>query len=62
MEGWIVGENGLILHTNDSGTTWEVEISGVETNLYHVAYIKGFGLFVLGENGTILKRKIDSQS
>ena len=62
MEGWIVGEGGIILYTKDSGATWEIEASGTSEDLYHVDYVEGLGIVVLGENGTILKRKIETES
>jgi photosystem II stability/assembly factor-like uncharacterized protein len=62
MEGWIVGEGGLILHTKDRGETWEVEISGTDEDLYHVDYVEGLGIVVLGANGTVLKRKVNVES
>ena len=62
MEGWIVGEGGLILHTKDRGETWLIEESGTSEDLYHVEHVEGFGIVVLGAHGTILKRKIETQS
>ena len=62
MEGWIVGQGGLILHTKDRGVTWEIEESSIDTDLHHVAYVKGLGVVVLGANGTILKREVAAQS
>lgn len=61
QEGWIVGENGLILHTKDRGKTWEKEKSGVKEKLTHISYIDGFGLLILGENGTLLKRTLNAE-
>ena len=62
MEGWIVGEGGLILHTTDRGATWVIEESGTDENLYHVDHVEGLGIVVLGAHGTILKRKLGTQS
>ena len=62
MEGWIVGEGGLILHTKDRGATWEIEESGTGEDLYHVDYVEGLGVVVLGANGTILNRKLSAES
>lgn len=62
MEGWIVGEDGLILHTKDRGATWEIEVSGTDEDLYHIDYVEGFGIVVLGGHGTIMKRKLNTES
>lgn len=46
QNGWIVGDNGIILHTNDGGSTWEKQFCG----------IKGFKLavdFVDSKNGWV---------
>ena len=45
-----------------AGETWVIEESGTSEDLYHVAYVEGFGIVVLGGHGTILKRKIEVQS
>ena len=62
MEGWIVGEKGLILHTKDSGETWVIEGSGTDEDLYHVDHVEGLGIVVLGAHGIVLKRKLEIQS
>ena len=62
MEGWIVGQGGLILHTKDRGVIWEIEESGIDEDLYHVTHVEGLGVVVLGANSTILRRKVAVQS
>ena len=62
MEGWIVGEKGLILYTKDGGETWVIKESGTGEDLYHVDPVEGLGIVVLGAHGTVLKRKLETQS
>ena len=37
--GWVVGENGLIIHTNDGGKSWEYQQKGEISELYSVDFI-----------------------
>jgi photosystem II stability/assembly factor-like uncharacterized protein len=50
--GWAVGEQGLILRTQDGGTSWNM-IKTVH-NLYAVHFINGTSGFAVGDNGTML--------
>jgi photosystem II stability/assembly factor-like uncharacterized protein len=58
-EGWIVGQSGLVLHTNDGGITWECEGSGTNEHLYNIANINGNGLIAVGARSTIVRRMIE---
>lgn len=53
--GWIVGQNGGIYKTQDGGITWEVQLSGVTTNLYSVFFISPNIGWVVGSASIILK-------
>lgn len=37
--GWIVGEFGVVLTTNDAGATWSSQTSGVDTTLFGLTFI-----------------------
>jgi photosystem II stability/assembly factor-like uncharacterized protein len=52
--GWIVGEDGLILHTNDHGQKWHAQNRGTVENLNSVYFIIPRIGWAVGENGTIL--------
>jgi photosystem II stability/assembly factor-like uncharacterized protein len=53
--GWIVGGEGLILHSNDGGKTWNKQSSGVQETLLKVFFLNRDKGFTVGGDGTILK-------
>jgi photosystem II stability/assembly factor-like uncharacterized protein len=56
-KGWAVGSSGVIIHTNDGGTTWSSQSSGVgsSTHLSDVHFVDGLTGFAVGTANTILK-------
>ncbi len=56
-DGYVVGENGTILHTTDGGIVWEAEDSGVYSQLNSVVFLNESLGFVVGDNGVILKKE-----
>ena len=52
--GWIVGTNGLILHTTDGGKTWLRQQSTVNQSLRDVAFRDENRGWAVGEKGLIL--------
>lgn len=60
--GWVVGDGGLVLRTEDGGTTWNTQNSGTAQGLLAVCFANlGFGCAV-GYNGTILTTNNGGQS
>lgn len=53
--GWIVGDNGVILATTDSGSTWSKQTSGTTMPLYNVDFRDDREGYVVGKGGTILR-------
>ncbi len=53
--GWIVGDNGTILHSRDEGKTWVKQISGTSMPLYNVDFRDDKEGYVVGKSGTILR-------
>lgn len=51
-EGWISGIGGLILHTSDGGTTWQVQENQTKTPLYRLVTVEG-KLYGVGARGVI---------
>ncbi len=52
--GWAVGENGLILYTDDGGGNWHLQQSGVAADLYSVFFLNQNYGWACGDNGTII--------
>lgn len=53
--GWIVGDNGTILKTQDAGANWTQLTSGTTENLSSIFMYDLSEGYVVGVNGTILK-------
>jgi photosystem II stability/assembly factor-like uncharacterized protein len=52
--GWIVGNDGVILHTIDKGETWEQQDGGTANTLYSVYFVDENDGWIVGDAGTIL--------
>lgn len=53
--GWAVGENGLILATENGGSSWNEQISNTKSKLNGVSFISGAIGWAVGDNGTITR-------
>ena len=53
--GYVTGENGTILKTNNGGATWMAQSSGTTEVLAAVYFTDPNTGYITGENGTILK-------
>jgi photosystem II stability/assembly factor-like uncharacterized protein len=45
LNGWVVGYNGIILHTNNGGLSWDIQSSGTDeilTGVYFTDSIHGW--------------------
>jgi photosystem II stability/assembly factor-like uncharacterized protein len=62
VNGWISGEQGLILHTTDAGKTWQKQRSGVTDNLYRVAPVDAQNAVASGVGGSLLYTHDGGQS
>ena len=54
VEGWCVGEGGVLIRTTDGGNMWERVETGTENNL-HDFFIRGTIGWIVGDWGTLLK-------
>jgi len=52
-EGWIIGENGTVLNTNDNGKNWNIKFLG-KFNLKDIHMISSSNGFIITKNGTLL--------
>ncbi|MDZ7357954.1 MAG: YCF48-related protein [candidate division KSB1 bacterium] len=58
LHGWIIGKNGVILHTEDGGNTWHIQASNLTANdLRKLSVIDSKHAFVCGSKSTILFTK-----
>lgn len=54
QKGWVVGEKGTILYTEDGGDTWEAQESGTEEDLKSVAFVNEKQGWAVGNRGVII--------
>src|SRR5579863_2811018 len=47
-EGWAVGDEGVILHSIDSGQTWERQATGTRASLRSLAFLTPYTGWVVG--------------
>jgi photosystem II stability/assembly factor-like uncharacterized protein len=52
--GWIVGDNGCVLHTKDGGNIWEKQVSKTEAFLSKVFFLDKQRGVIVGDGGTVL--------
>ncbi len=52
--GWIVGDNGLIRHTDDGGATWTIQNSGTTATLRAIWGYDADNVWAVGDGGTLL--------
>jgi photosystem II stability/assembly factor-like uncharacterized protein len=53
-QGWVVGDGGRILHSEDGGISWRRQESGSQDELVHVKFANDKRGWVVGAKGTIL--------
>ncbi len=53
-KGWVAGEKGTILYTEDSGDTWEAQESGTEQDIKSLAFVNEKQGWAVGNGGTII--------
>ncbi len=54
LNGWAVGQGGLILHSGDSGQTWKEQDSGVDRYLFSVDFVDAEHGMAVGTDSTVL--------
>ena len=55
--GFIVGEKGIILRTDDGGKTWKDQETNVKTNLFAISVATREEVMIAGDQGRILATK-----
>lgn len=59
-EGFIVGDTGKLMYTNNGGTTWEAERSDTVNNLNALSFVNNKNGWIVGDYGTVVHYKIDN--
>jgi photosystem II stability/assembly factor-like uncharacterized protein len=54
-KAFVVGDNGMMLATNNRGSTWYKFDVGANSNLNNIKFIDHYTGFLVGDNGLILK-------
>ncbi len=54
-KAFVVGDNGIMLTTNNRGSTWIQSDLGTKSNLNSIKFIDDYTGFIVGDNGVILK-------
>lgn len=60
--GWIVGEFGLVLHTEDGGTTWKRQRSNASLVMFSIYAVDRRNLLAVGSEGTLIETEDGGQS
>ncbi len=55
LNGWIVGQGGLIWSTTDGGENWSVQPTPVTSDLRALWFVDRFRGWAVGDNGVILR-------
>lgn len=50
LKGWVVADNGRILHTSDGGRTWSNQKSGTKENLKRISVVDQNTAWVIGDS------------
>ncbi|MBK9451315.1 MAG: hypothetical protein IPN95_18280 [Bacteroidetes bacterium] len=54
-QGWVVGNDGVILTTSDAGQTWVQQNSGTTSHLTSVSFTNVSVGIAVGENGKVVR-------
>src|SRR5690606_21463134 len=54
LNGWICGNNGVIIHTKDGGLNWALQESGINSNLRKIRFADLQNGWAIGDSGKIL--------
>ncbi|MHA1427872.1 MAG: M50 family metallopeptidase [Candidatus Helarchaeota archaeon] len=54
LNGWVIGDGGIIFYTNSSGANWYNQLSFTEEKLCDMYFLNNTWSWICGTNGTIL--------
>ena len=52
--GFVVGDDGVILSTSNGGTSWTEKLSGTTVDLYDITFTNNQHGYIVGDNNTLL--------
>ncbi len=55
LTGWIVGEDGIVLRTDDEGESWRSLSAATDATLLSIAYKEGGIVVAVGDEGTVIE-------
>jgi photosystem II stability/assembly factor-like uncharacterized protein len=53
--GWAVGENGIVLHTDDGGSSWGLQQTGISDTLLDVSLGDSLNGMAVGNNSVMIR-------
>jgi len=59
---WAVGDNGIIIHSNNGGQSWAAQSSGTPSSLWSMTFVNPKTGWAVGVNGTIVATTDGGQS
>ena len=60
--GWVAGANGVIIHTNDSGKSWQSQNTNVKMDLLDIHFADSLHGWAVGKQGSLLHTSNGGQS
>ncbi len=54
-EGWAVGDQGSLVHTNNGGATWQLRDIGTRRDLHDITFVDSNNGWIVGEGGMIMR-------
>ena len=51
--GWISGDSGLVIHTEDGGETWQQQFTGSELRLQSIHFVDEYNGWTVGKDGNL---------
>lgn len=54
QKGWVAGEHGTILYTEDGGENWEAQESGTEEDLKSISFVNEKSGWAVGNGGVVI--------
>lgn len=60
--GWLVGDDGSLYSTGNSGDSWNKEVSPTQNDLLNIFFLDSQNIWAVGDRGSVLKYQSSSAS